>query len=73
LREEGGDLHLLVSDSGKGFDVESALSGRGLGLTSMRERARLANGSIAIESKPMGGTHVHVRVPLEAQSQRMIG
>ena len=73
LREEGGDLHLLVSDSGKGFDVESALSGQGLGLTSMRERARLANGSIAIESKPMGGTHVHVRVPLEAQSQRMIG
>ena len=67
LREERGDLHLLVSDSGKGFDVESALRGEGLGLTSMRERARLANGTIAIESKPMSGTRVHVRVPLEAK------
>jgi PAS domain S-box-containing protein len=72
LREEQGDLHLLISDSGKGFDVESALRGKGLGLTSMRERARLANGSIAIESKPMSGTRVHVRVPFEAHSQRMI-
>jgi PAS domain S-box-containing protein len=72
LREEQGDLHLLVSDSGKGFDVESELRGKGLGLTSMRERARLANGTIAIESKPMSGTRIHVRVPLEAKRQQMV-
>jgi PAS domain S-box-containing protein len=72
LVEQSNQVHLIVSDSGKGFDVESAMQGRGLGLTSMRERVRLVNGKIAIESKPMGGTTIEVCVPLEAQhrSQR---
>ena len=67
LREACGELQLEVSDSGKGFDVETALRGKGLGLTSMRERVRLVNGTITIESKPMGGTTIHVRVPLESE------
>jgi PAS domain S-box-containing protein len=64
LREDSGELHLVISDSGKGFDVEAAMQGKGLGLTSMRERVRLVNGTISIESKPMRGTTIHVRVPL---------
>src|ERR1700752_2310932 len=64
LREDSGGIHLIIRDSGKGFDVEVALQGKGLGLTSMRERVRLVNGTISIESKPMGGTTIHVRVPL---------
>jgi PAS domain S-box-containing protein len=64
LREESGEIHLIVSDTGRGFDVESALQGKGLGLTSMRERVRLVKGTIEIQSKPMGGTIIHVRVPL---------
>jgi PAS domain S-box-containing protein len=64
LREDSGEIHLIVSDTGRGFDVEAALQGKGLGLTSMRERARLVNGTIEIQSKPMGGTIIHVRVPL---------
>src|SRR6201982_78959 len=63
LREDSGGIHLIIRDSGKGFDVEAALQGKGLGLTSMRERVRLVNGRISIESKPMGGTTIHVRVP----------
>src|SRR5246500_1383800 len=72
LREESGEIHLITSDSGKGFGVEAALQGKGLGLTSMRERIRLVNGTISIESKPMGGTTIHVRVPLglECDSQQ---
>ena len=65
LREDIGEIHLIVRDSGKGFDVEAALEGEGLGLTSMRERVRLVNGTISIESMPMGGTTIHVRVPHE--------
>jgi signal transduction histidine kinase len=64
LREESGQIHLIVSDSGRGFDVEAARQGKGLGLTSMSERVRLVNGTISIESKPMGGTAIHVHVPL---------
>ena len=67
LREDSGEIHLIIRDSGKGFDVEAALQGKGLGLTSMRERVRLVNGTFSIESKPMGGTTMHVRVPLESK------
>jgi PAS domain S-box-containing protein len=63
LREDSSWVHLLISDSGKGFDLEAASQGRGLGLTSMRERVRLMNGTMAIDSMPMGGTNIHVRVP----------
>ena len=62
LHEDSGEIHLIVSDSGKGFDADAAIHGQGLGLTSMRERVSLVNGSMAIDSKPMQGTRVHVRV-----------
>jgi signal transduction histidine kinase len=65
FEEVYGDVHLTIRDSGRGFDVESALQGKGLGLTSMRERIRLINGTLTIASKPMRGTTIHVRVPLE--------
>jgi PAS domain S-box-containing protein len=69
LREDSGEIHLVVSDLGKGFDLESAMHGRGLGLTSMQERVRLVNGTIEIQSKPMGGTTIHVRVPLASERE----
>ena len=59
-------LHLTVSDRGAGFDAESAINKGGLGLISMRERVRLVSGTIAIDSKPIGGTTIQVRVPLNA-------
>jgi signal transduction histidine kinase len=48
------------------------MQGKGLGLTSMQERVRMVHGTFAIESKPMAGTTIEVRVPLESQhsSQR---
>jgi len=75
LAENSGEIHLVVSDLGRGVDIESARQGRGLGLTSMRERVRLVNGTISIESRPMGGTTIHVRVPfgLERFSERAVG
>jgi PAS domain S-box-containing protein len=64
LRETNGEIHLVVRDLGRGFDLDSAIQGRGLGLTSMQERVRLVNGEVTIDSKPMRGTTVHVSVPL---------
>jgi signal transduction histidine kinase len=58
------ELDLRVSDRGAGFDLESAMKSGGLGLTSMRERVRLINGTISIDSKPRGGTTIRVRAPL---------
>jgi signal transduction histidine kinase len=72
LQEDSSEIHLVVSDEGRGFETEAALRGEGLGLTSMRERVRLINGTISIESKPKGGTTIYVRVPfgLEQASER---
>jgi signal transduction histidine kinase len=64
LREHSGEIHLTIKDSGKGFNVESAMKNKGLGLISMRERVRLVSGTMMIDSKMMGGTAIHVRVPL---------
>jgi PAS domain S-box-containing protein len=63
LREDGGEIHLIVSDRGRGFDIAAALQGNGLGLTSMRERVRLIQGSLSMNSRPNAGTTIHVRVP----------
>jgi len=65
LAEYSDEVHLIVRDSGRGFDVGAVK--QGLGLISMRERIRLVNGTIAIESKPMVGTTIRVRVPLESK------
>jgi PAS domain S-box-containing protein len=58
------EIQLMVRDNGEGFDVETAMSGQGLGLISMRERANLVNGTMSITSKPGDGTEISVRVPL---------
>src|SRR5262249_18506049 len=67
MTERSDEVHLIITDSGRGFDVEAALHGKGLGLTSMRERVRLVNGTIAIESKPLGGTRIHLQIPLTSE------
>ena len=60
------EIELSVHDSGVGFDPETARHTHGLGLTSMRERLRLVNGQLSIESKPQHGTTVLACVPLNA-------
>jgi PAS domain S-box-containing protein len=67
LRETLNEIQLVVRDLGTGFDVKTALGGKGLGLSSMKERVRLVNGTISIESKPMKGTAIQVRVPVESK------
>jgi len=53
-----------VRDTGIGFDPAETMKGRGLGLTSMRERLKLVNGDLSIDSKLQSGTTIHARVPL---------
>jgi len=69
IQEEHGEIQLSVSDSGKGFDVAAAMQDRGLGVTSMQERVRLVGGTISIDSKPLAGTTIHVRVPLPPKTR----
>jgi signal transduction histidine kinase len=69
MAEKSGEIHLIVSDSGKGFDIEAAKRRPGLGLTSMQERVRLVGGTMVIDSKPSAGTTIHVRIPLEFERE----
>ena len=64
-------ISLTVSDSGIGFDWQDAMNRRGLGLISMRERLRLVNGELSIQSEPGRGTTVLARVPL-GQTDRSV-
>src|SRR5262249_54943657 len=59
----GRELVLCVQDRGIGFDVAARREG-GLGLESMRERARLIRARLAVRSRPGEGTKVILRVPL---------
>jgi signal transduction histidine kinase len=63
-----GEIHFTVSDSGTGFDLQTAMKSRGLGLTSMQERLQLVKGKFSIDSQPQRGTTIHARVPLNSES-----
>ncbi len=71
FRRSGDELHLAVSDSGVGFDVEAARTGNGLGLIRMEERLKLVKGTFSIESRPQGGATIHARVPLNLGSDSL--
>jgi signal transduction histidine kinase len=57
------EIHLMVSDCGVGFALETARKGRGLGLNRMQERLKLVKGTLLIDSQPRRGTKIHARVP----------
>ena len=59
-------ISLTVRDGGRGFDPESVAQNGGLGLTSMKERLKLVEGDLSIESHPARGTTIVARVPLPA-------
>jgi signal transduction histidine kinase len=62
MRHSEGLLSLTVSDQGVGMDPASAEATAGLGLVSIRERARFAGGSVEIASQPNQGTAITVRI-----------
>jgi PAS domain S-box-containing protein len=62
LYGDRGVLHLCVSDSGAGFDPQSVVGKGRLGLVSMQERVRASGGTIAVESRPSGGTRISVHL-----------
>ncbi|MGB9472159.1 MAG: ATP-binding protein, partial [Candidatus Acidiferrum sp.] len=64
IKAGANDIELVVSDAGAGFDVEEAVTNRGLGLVSMQERVHLVRGRFGIESRPGSGTKIVAAVPL---------
>jgi PAS domain S-box-containing protein len=65
LTAEDRGLRLVVSDQGCGFEPANQTGGRSLGLVSMRERVRLVQGHISVQSRRGEGTRIQVQVPLD--------
>ena len=67
LDREDDKIRMAVMDNGSGFNVKDALSsqdsGRGFGLTSMRERTELSGGVFSIESAEGTGTRINAVWP----------
>jgi PAS domain S-box-containing protein len=59
----GSELRVWVRDDGRGMEAGPPVS-QGLGLVSMRERARLVGGTLRVSSPPRGGTCVEAHLPL---------
>lgn len=66
-RHQGEEVVLEIRDDGSGFDAgilaENRIEEGHLGLAAMRERARLAGGSLDIQTAPGEGTTVRLTVP----------
>jgi PAS domain S-box-containing protein len=62
------ELQLVVSDGGKGFRLQDAMRGHGIGLVNMTERLRLVRGHLSIDTEPGRGTVLRARVPLGARA-----
>jgi PAS domain S-box-containing protein len=68
LRKRAGLLRLTITDAGIGFEPEQLPSAGGLGLISIRERARMIGANLEIASAPLCGTKVELCVPIAALS-----
>lgn len=61
---QDGALQIVIEDDGRGFDPAAISGGASLGLQGIRERARLFEGNLTIESQPGRGTSLFIRLPL---------
>lgn len=69
LRVTKDSVLLKIEDRGTGFESQGAVvDGKGSGLLGMRERARLLDGKVTIESAPAAGTAITAELPLVPRS-----
>jgi signal transduction histidine kinase len=68
VEKPANTLVATVRDEGPGFSVDQVIGsydrGAHLGLQNMRDRARMVNGELRIDSAPGKGTHITLTVPL---------
>lgn len=70
-----GQVHFLLEDDGRGFDPEETQSrvepGRGLGLSTIRQRIRMLGGRLDLWSRPGQGTRLAFVIPLQKGGDRL--
>ena len=68
VNKEDTSALFLISDDGKGFDVNEVVAGvladKGMGLAAMQERARMLEAHLDINSQAQKGTTLMLRIPI---------
>ena len=59
-------ISLTLTDSGVGFEPSNIRLSKGIGVQSMKERARIVGGVLEIKSNPLQGTQIAVTIPLKS-------
>jgi PAS domain S-box-containing protein len=71
IAKQSDRVTFRLKDNGKGFDLKEArsrtLAKRGLGLTTMQERALLAGGRLSLRSRKGRGTAITLTIPIQTQ------
>ncbi len=62
IRQMDKEIRVVIEDKGKGFNANEVT--RGVGLFSMEERAKAAEGTIKVHSEKNKGTRVVLEIPL---------
>ncbi len=57
-------LIATIQDKGRGFNIGALSEGTSTGLSAMRERAKMLNGTFRVESAPGTGTRITVAIPI---------
>jgi nitrate/nitrite-specific signal transduction histidine kinase len=71
---KGGVVLVRIADNGKGFEMGSiAGNDKSYGMTNMRERAELLDGTLKVESAPGIGTTITATIPIPEKSASVNG
>jgi signal transduction histidine kinase len=68
LRYDADDLHVVVTDDGRGSGAIANGDGDGKGLVGMKERVTMCGGELTAGHLPEGGFAIRARLPLQAAS-----
>ena len=66
VSEVDGMVHLVVEDTGAGFDVSDVTGAEHLGVGLMKERAAKVGGTVELDSRPGEGTRLVAVLPIAA-------
>ena len=73
IKENDGLISLVLEDNGAGFDLTQVVgrrdAGRGMGLATLNERARMLGGTLKIRSQPGSGTRLTCTIPVDQKAR----